>query len=99
MSAYVIVEIEVDDPVGYQEYRPLAAASVARHGGRFVARGGQRETFEGEWSGRVVVLEFESLDAARAWYYSDDYQEALPLRLRASRGRMIAVEGSEVPAD
>jgi uncharacterized protein (DUF1330 family) len=99
MSAYVIVEVEVDDPVGYQEYRQLAAASVARHGGRYVTRGGQRETFEGEWSGRVVVLEFESLDAARAWYHSDDYQQALPLRLRASRGRMIAVEGSETPAD
>ncbi len=99
MSAYVIVEVEVDDPVGYQEYRPRAAASVARHGGRYVARGGQMETFEGEWSGRVVVLEFESLDAARAWYHSDDYQQALPLRLRASRGRMIAVEGLETPAD
>ncbi|MGH3815147.1 MAG: DUF1330 domain-containing protein [Pseudonocardiaceae bacterium] len=93
MNAYVIVEVEVDDPVGYQEYRSLAAASVTRHGGRYVARGGQMETFEGQWSGRVVVLEFESLDAARAWYHSDDYQQALPLRLRASRGRMIAVEG------
>ena len=99
MNAYVIVEVEVDDPVGYQKYRPLAAASVTRHGGRYVARGGQTETFEGEWSGRVVVLEFESLDAARAWYHSEDYQQALPLRLRTSRGRMIAVEGSEAPAD
>ncbi|MGH3777699.1 MAG: DUF1330 domain-containing protein [Pseudonocardiaceae bacterium] len=99
MNAYVIVEVEIDDPVGYQEYRPLAAASVARHGGRYVARGGQTETFEGQWSGRVVVLAFESLDAARTWYHSDDYQQALPLRLRASRGRMIAVEGLEAPAD
>ncbi|MGH4012107.1 MAG: DUF1330 domain-containing protein [Pseudonocardiaceae bacterium] len=99
MSAYVIVEVEVEDPAGYQEYRPLAAASVARHGGRYVARGGQTETFEGEWSGRVVVLEFANLDAARAWYYSDDYQQALPLRLRASRGRIIAVEGLAAPAD
>ncbi|MGQ0719917.1 MAG: DUF1330 domain-containing protein [Pseudonocardiales bacterium] len=99
MSAYVILEVEVDDPVGYQEYRLLGAASVARHGGRYVARGGQTETFEGQWSGRVVVLEFESLDAARAWYYSDDYQQALPLRLGASHGRMIAVEGLETPAD
>ena len=97
MSAYVIVEVKVDDPAGYEEYRPLAAASVARHGGRFVARGGQTETFEGEWSGRMVIIEFESLEAARIWYHSDDYQEALPLRLRTSRGRMIAVEGTEAP--
>lgn len=98
MSAYVIVEIEVDDPAGYEQYRPLAAASVARHGGRYVARGGQTEIFEGEWSGRIVVLEFGSLEAARTWYHSDDYQEALPIRLRTSRGRMLAVEGTEVPA-
>jgi uncharacterized protein (DUF1330 family) len=95
MSAYVIVDVEVDDPVGYQQYRPLAAASVARHGGRYVARGGPTETFEGEWSERVVVIEFDNLDAARAWYHSADYQKALPLRLRASRGRMIAVGGTD----
>ncbi|HKR51422.1 MAG TPA: DUF1330 domain-containing protein [Pseudonocardiaceae bacterium] len=94
MSAYVIVEVDIDDPVGYQEYRLLATASVARHGGRYVARGGPTETFEGEWSGRVVVIEFDSLDAARAWYHFADYQEALPLRQRASRGRVIAVEGT-----
>lgn len=97
MSAYVIVEIEVDDHT-YERYRPLAAASVARHGGRYVARGGQTEIFEGEWLGRIVVLEFGSLQAAQAWYHSDDCQQALPIRLRTSRGRMIAVEGTEVPA-
>ena len=98
MSAYVIAEIEVDDPAGYEEYRSLAAASVTRHGGRYVARGGQTEIFEGAWSGRIAVLEFGSLAAAQAWYHSDDYQQALPIRLRTSRGRMIAVEGTEVPA-
>jgi uncharacterized protein (DUF1330 family) len=93
VSAYVIVEIEVDDPAAYEEYRPLAAASVARHGGRYIARGGKTETFEGEWSGRIVVLEFDTLDAAQAWYHSDDYQACVPIRHRTSRGRMIAVEG------
>ena len=93
MSAYVLVEIEVEDDAGYEEYRPLAAASVARHGGRYLARGGKTEAFEGEWAGRIVVLEFDSLDAARAWYHSDDYQACLPIRLRTSRARMIAIEG------
>jgi uncharacterized protein (DUF1330 family) len=92
VSAYVIVEIEVEDAAAYEEYRPLAAASVARHGGRYVARGGKTEALEGEWWGRIVVLEFDSLDAARSWYHSDDYQACLPIRLRTSRGRMIAVE-------
>lgn len=94
MSTYVIAEIEVTDPDGYAEYAPLANASVLRHGGRFVVRGGPAEIIEGDWSGRMVVLEFESLEAARAWYDSDDYQACLPLRLQNSKGRMIAVEGA-----
>jgi len=64
MSAYVIVEVDVTNPEGYEEYRPLAGKSVARHGGRFVVRGGKNEVWEGEWSGRIVVLEFDDLDTA-----------------------------------
>jgi uncharacterized protein (DUF1330 family) len=93
MSAYVIVELDVTDPDEYAAYGPLAEASVTRHGGRFVVRGGETEVIEGEWSPRMVVLEFESLDAVRSWYHSDDYQACLPMRLRASKGRMIAVAG------
>lgn len=95
MSAYVIAEIEVTNPEGYAEYVPLANESVTRHGGRFVVRGGRSEVIEGDWSDRMVVLEFESLEAAQAWYHSDDYQAALPLRLQCSKGRMIAVEGAD----
>ena len=93
MSAYVLVEVEVTNPDGYAEYRPLANESVTKHGGRFLARGGKTEAWEGEWSPRIVVLEFESLEAAHAWYYSDDYQAAAAVRQQNSRARMIAVEG------
>ena len=93
MSAYVLVEIEVTNPEGYAEYRPLASESVTKHGGRYIARGGKTEQFEGDWLPRIVVLEFDSLEAARAWYYSDDYQAALAVRQDNSRARMIAVEG------
>jgi uncharacterized protein (DUF1330 family) len=93
VSAYVLVEIEITDPEAYAEYMPMAAASVKRHGGRYIARGGATAEFEGEWAGRLVILEFESLDAARTWYHSDDYQACLPIRHGSSRGRMIAVEG------
>jgi uncharacterized protein (DUF1330 family) len=95
MSAYVIAEIEVTDPDGYAEYTGPANASVLRHGGRFVVRGGPSEVIEGDWSGRIVVLEFESREAARAWYDSEDYQACLPLRLQSSKGRMIAVDGPQ----
>jgi len=94
VSVYVIAEIEVTDPDGYAEYAPLANASVLRHGGRFVVRAGRSEVIEGDWAGRLVVIEFESLEAARGWYDSDDYQACLPIRLESSKGRMIAVEGA-----
>jgi len=93
VSAYVIVELEVTDPDEYAAYGKLAEASVTRHGGRFVVRGGEAEVIEGEWSPRMVVLEFEDLDAVRRWYHSDDYQACLPMRLHSATGRMIAVAG------
>jgi uncharacterized protein (DUF1330 family) len=94
VSTYVIAEIEVTDADRYAEYATEASASVLRHGGRFVVRGGPSEIIEGDWSGRIVVLEFDSLEAARGWYDSDDYQACLPIRLESSKGRMIAVEGA-----
>jgi uncharacterized protein (DUF1330 family) len=93
VSAYVIVELEVTDPDQYAAYGKLAEQSVARHGGRFAVRGGTQQVIEGEWSPRMIVLEFESLEAVNAWYHSEDYQACLPMRLASSKGRMIAVEG------
>jgi uncharacterized protein (DUF1330 family) len=96
VPAYVVVEVDVENREGYAEYTPLATESLARHGGRFLVRGGKSEVWEGEWSDRIVVLEFDDLDAARAWYFSDDYQAAAAIRHRNSRARMIAVEGAAI---
>ena len=93
MSAYVIVELEVTDPDEYAAYGKLAQDSVARHGGRFLVRGGASDELEGQWAPRIVLLEFESLETIRAWYESEDYQACLPMRLASSKGRLIAVEG------
>ncbi len=94
MPAYVIAEVEITDPTVYEPYRPLAAASIARFGGRFVARGGAAELLEGEGAPqRVVVIEFPDIATARRWYHSDEYQSAVKIRQAASRGRLILVEG------
>jgi uncharacterized protein (DUF1330 family) len=90
----VIAEIEVENPEGYEKYRPLANESITGHGGRFLVRGGKTDVLEGEWSSRIVIIEFESLDAVRAWYDSDDYQAAAAVRHENSLGRIIAVEGA-----
>ena len=99
MSAYVLVEVTVTNPGPYAAYRDLAGASVARHGGRFIVRGGAVTTLEGDWNPqRIVVIEFPSVDAAKAWYFSDDYQEALKVRLANSVGKSLIVEGYTPPA-
>lgn len=99
MPGYVIVEVRVTNPEPYAAYRDLAGASVARHGGRFLVRGGAVTPLEGEWTPeRFVVIEFPSVDAARAFYYSEDYQDALKVRLANSEGRAFIVEGYAPPA-
>jgi uncharacterized protein (DUF1330 family) len=95
MAAYFIAEVQVTDPISYDEYRPLAAASIARFGGRFVVRGGKVDLLEGgPEPERIVVIEFSDADAARRWYHSDEYQKALKIRQSASRGRVFLVEGA-----
>jgi uncharacterized protein (DUF1330 family) len=95
VSACFIVEVEVTDPVAYESYKPLAGASVEKYGGRFKVRGGNAELIEGVGQPkRVVVLEFDDLAAAKRWYNSPEYQEALAIRQRASKSRVILVEGA-----
>jgi uncharacterized protein (DUF1330 family) len=93
-KAYVIVDINVTDPVQYEQYRALAGPAVEAGGGRFIVRGGATEVLEGDRvPNRVVILEFPSMDAARAWYESPQYVEARAAREGAATGSFIAVEG------
>ncbi len=95
MPAYIIAEVAVTNPAGYEAYRPLAGASIAQYGGKFVVRGGKAELIEGSTEPeRVVVIEFADIDAAKRWYHSPEYQEALKIRLANSIGRVLLVEGA-----
>ncbi len=94
MSAFVIVDIEVHDPVRYEEYKQLAAASVTAYGGRYLARGGRAVVLEGAWvPKRLVVLEFENLERAQQWLNSPEYRPARELRHATAYASMVAVEG------
>ncbi len=94
MPAFIVAEVNVTDPAGYEPYRPLAAASIARFGGRFVVRGGEAQLLEGTPEPqRIVVIEFPDAETARRWYASAEYQAALKIRQAASRGRLILVDG------
>ena len=94
MAAYVIADIEITDPAGYEEYRRRVSATVVQYGGRYVARGGTVEVLEGDWQPhRLVVLEFPTVAQARRWYQSPEYREPRAIRQRCSRGHAILVEG------
>jgi uncharacterized protein (DUF1330 family) len=95
MAAYVIADVTVKDPETYAEYRKQVPATVAKHGGRFLVRGGAWEPLEGDWRpGRVVVLEFPDVAAAKAWYTSQEYGPLIKIRQSASTGHVILVEGA-----
>jgi uncharacterized protein (DUF1330 family) len=94
MPAYVIVETDVRDPDQYERYKAASPGAIAAGGGRFVVRGGEIAVLEGDWHPkRLVVLEFENLDAAKRWYDSPEYREAKRLREGAAELHMVAVEG------
>lgn len=91
---YIIAEIEVTDPGRFEEYKRLAQASIAQHGGTYVIRGGDCEALEGDWRpGRIVVLKFPSVSQAKAWYTSAEYKKARDARAGAAVFRILAIEG------
>ena len=95
MPAYVINDMEVTDPALLEQYKKLSPATVEQYGGRFLARGGALDVLEGEWSPtRLVILEFPSVDQAKAWANSSEYAPAKALRQRASRSNIVVVDGA-----
>jgi uncharacterized protein (DUF1330 family) len=95
MTAYVIVDIEVTDSEGYKEYAKMAPEAVKSYGGKYLARGGQNETLEGNWQAkRLVILEFASVERAKAWLNSDEYAPALALRRKYAKSNMVVIEGT-----
>jgi uncharacterized protein (DUF1330 family) len=94
MPAYVIVETDVTDPEQYEQYKAASPGAIAASGGRFLVRGGELAVLEGDWRpSRLVMLEFEDLEAAKRWYESEAYQEAKKLREGAAGFRAVAVQG------
>jgi uncharacterized protein (DUF1330 family) len=94
MPAYIIVEVEIHDPVAYEEYKKLTPAAIAAYDGKFIVRGGATESLEGDWNPpRLVVLEFPTLKRAKEWWASAEYRPAKEIRQRAATTKMLVVEG------
>lgn len=99
MKGYLFAEIEITDPGTYKRYMPLAGAAIAAFGGRFLIRGGDPEVVEGGRSvKRTVLVEFESIARARAFYHSPQYQAAAAIRNKASKGHVYLLTGAAADA-
>ena len=95
MAAYLFADINVTDPARFDEYRGKVAPLVEKYGGTYLVRGGDFEAVEGGWSpGRLVVIEFENLERAKAFYFSAEYAPVMEIRKQASTGNVLIVEGA-----
>lgn len=94
MSVYVIADIEVVDQGLYEQYRQGVPATIAAHGGRYVARGGATEVLEGTWSPkRCVILEFPDMERFRAWWTSPEYAPLRAIRQKAAKSHLVVTQG------
>ena len=94
MSAYIIASIHVTDPEKYKNYMALSPGAVAAAGGKFIVRGGNLEILEGDWSRpRIVIIQWPTRDAAKAFYDSALYSAARAAREGAAEFSMIVVDG------
>lgn len=94
MSAYVIINVNVKDQKQYEEYMKRGAPTIIAHGGKPLVRGGTTEVWEGDpQPKRVIMLEFKSVEAARAWWNSPEYRAAKKFRETAAEADVFCVEG------
>jgi uncharacterized protein (DUF1330 family) len=94
MAAYILAQLDVHDPEKFELYREKVAPLVQAFGGRYIVRGGEITPLEGKLSApRLVIIEFEDREAAKRWYFSDEYQEILKLRLESANGTAVIVDG------
>ena len=94
MSGYVIVGLDVTDPEGFAEYAKPVPPIIEAYGGKYLVRGGDHETTEGDWNPkRVVILEFESVERAKEMFASEEYAPVGEIRHRTAKSSVVIVEG------
>ena len=94
MVGYVIAEVNVTDPEKFEVYRSLVGATIEKYEGKYVVRGGATETVEGDWNPqRLVIIQFENIERAKEWYYSQEYSGPKELRHQSANTNVVFVEG------
>ncbi len=94
MAAYVLIDLEITDPQGFQEYLKLAGPTVKQYEGKVIVGGAASQTLEGDWHPHLMSIgEFASVEQALRWYNSEEYAPAKELRLRVTKSKAIVVQG------
>jgi uncharacterized protein (DUF1330 family) len=97
-KGYLLAEVDITDPALFEEYRTKVPASIAKYGGRYLVRGGDPQTLEGDRSPRrLVILEFDSPARLAEWYHSPDYAPLKELRQRSAKTNVLLLTGTEAP--
>ncbi len=95
MVAYIVADIEITDPEEYQRYARQTPGTLEQYGGKFLVRGGQPETLEGDWqTKRLVIIEFPSVEQAKAWYESQEYSAIKGIRQHSAISSIILAQGA-----
>ena len=94
MAAYMVVDLEITDPAGFQEYAKQVGATLSPYGGKYIVRGGKYEIMEGDWHPHtLVIIEFPSVEKAWQWYHSAEYAPLIGIRARTATTQAVVVEG------
>jgi uncharacterized protein (DUF1330 family) len=96
MTAYMIVDVDVNDPEGYAKYKTEVPTLIAKHGGEYLVRGGDFEVLEGDWQPtRMVLFSFPNRQAIRDFVNDPAYAELKALRQKTASSSLVAVDGIE----
>jgi uncharacterized protein (DUF1330 family) len=94
MRGYILAEVEITNAEGYKDYSGMVPGTIEKFGGRFLSRGGTNTPLEGDWpQRRRVIIEFPTVEAARKWYDSPEYEKPKALRIANSNSRLLLLEG------
>ncbi|HEY3806385.1 MAG TPA: DUF1330 domain-containing protein [Kofleriaceae bacterium] len=94
MAAYLISRLDVSDPAAIAEYARRAPESIERYGGKYLVRRGDVTVLEGEWNPTLVIVEFPTVEAARQWYASPEYQAVRHSLFRGAERDLVIVDGA-----
>jgi uncharacterized protein (DUF1330 family) len=94
MPAYIVADLDVIDSENFEIYKQMVPATIEKFGGRYIVRGGNMELLEGVWMPkRFVILEFPSVEKAKAWYGSDEYSKPKAVRQSCAKANFVLVQG------